>query len=245
VRELLFLVGPTPKTDGKTRWFEQDEGDVRLKQDRALIRHDYPDLKLGMNWRLKKIFLDGTITLRAECGIPTRIKTRITFGDSYPRYEPIAYETGNMFTHIANRHFFPDGRCCLWLPVETQWKPQEATALHGFLDQVSTFFERQLIHDASPDKRWAWGQRGHGIEGYIELIQEELGGDASLVSNFAGLLSGREAIAQNSDCPCESGKKYKYCHAKSLARLIERLGGQNPFLPEVESILSRSASAIM
>lgn len=166
MRELLYLVGPTPTADDRTPWFEQDEGDERLKRDRQLIRVDYPDLKYGLNHRSKRVFLDGFITLRAECGIRTRIKTRVTFDDLYPRYEPIAYETGNMFPHTANRHFYPDGACCLWLPIETQWNPRGATALHSFLDQVSTFFERQLILDASPDKRWAWGQRGHGIEGY-------------------------------------------------------------------------------
>jgi len=230
VRELLYLVGPTPESDGRTRWFQRDKGDERLKQDRVLIRHDYPDLKYGLNHRLKRVFLDGTITLRAECGIPTRIKTRLIFGDSYPTYEPIAYETGNLFHHIADRHFFPDGRCCLWLPVETQWNPKDPTALHSFLDQVSTFFERQLIYDASPDKCWAWGQRGHDIEGYIEFIQDALGGDNSLISNFAGLLSGREEIPPSSYCPCESGKKYKYCHAKTLVKLVEKLGELNPFL---------------
>jgi hypothetical protein len=213
------------------RWFERDEGDERLRRDRALIRHDYPDLKYGLNARLKMVFLDGAITLRAECGVRTRIKTRLMFGDFYPQYEPIAYETGNMFQHTANRHFYSDGACCLWLPIESQWNPQGATALHSFLDQVSTFFERQLILDASPDKRWAWGQRGHGIEGYLEFIQDELGGDSSIVSNFAGLLSGSKEIALSSDCPCHSGKKYKYCHAATVARLIGHLGAQNPFLP--------------
>jgi hypothetical protein len=238
VRELLYLVGPMPTDDGRTRWFERDDGDARLKRDRELIRHHYPDLKYGLNHRSKQVFLDGTITLRAECGIRTHIKTRITFGDSYPRYEPIAYETGNMFPHIADRHFFPDGACCLWLPVESQWNTRAVNALHEFLDQVSTFFERQLILDASPDKRWAWGQRGHGIEGYIEFIQEALAGDASLISNLAGLLSGREQIAQNSDCPCKGGKKYKSCHAKGVARLIEQLGVHNPFLRPREDQVS-------
>jgi hypothetical protein len=101
VRELLYLVGPTPTADDRVRWFERDEGDERLRRDRALIRHDYPDLKYGLNARLKMVFLDGTITLRAECGIRTPIKTRLMFGDFYPRYEPIAYETGNMFPHTA------------------------------------------------------------------------------------------------------------------------------------------------
>ena len=230
MRELLYLVGPTPKTDERTRWFESDEGDERLKRDRELIRVDYPDLKYALNYRLNTIFLDGTITLRAECGIPTRIKTKVIFSDSYPDYEPTAYETGNLFPHTADRHFFPDGRCCLWMPVETQWNRLEATGLYRFLDEVSTFYERQLIYDASPDKQWAWGQRGHNIEGYIEFVQEALGVDASLIANFMGVLSQRENIAPSSKCLCRSGKKYKYCHRERIAFLMERLRGRNPFV---------------
>lgn len=223
MRELLYLVGPTPGADSRQRWFQRDEGEERLAHDRTLIERDYPTLKYGLNYRLRRVFLDGTITLRAVCGIPTQIKTRIIFPDEYPEHEPMAYETGDMFPHIADRHFYPDGGCCLWLPVESEWRPREETTLHNFLDQVSTFFERQLIYDASPEKRWAWGERGHGIKGFIEFIQEALGGDASLVNNFAGLLSGREEINPASDCPCDSGKRFKYCHAKRIAKLIERL----------------------
>ncbi len=231
MRELLSLAGLTPRADGRQRWFERDEGAERLACDRALIRCDYPDLNYGLNHRHKGIFLDGNITLRAECGVRTRIKTRVLFANGYPEHEPIAYEFGNMFPHIADRHFYSDGGCCLWLPVESEWRPDDATALQKFLDQVSTFFERQLIYDASPDKRWAWGERGHNVVGYIEFIQEALGGDASMVNSFAGLLSGREEVDLASDCPCGTGKKYKYCHARRLAMLIERLGKHNPFLP--------------
>ena len=103
------------------------------------------------------------------------------------------------------------------------------TALHPFLDQVSAFFERQLIYDASPEKRWAWGERGHGIIGYIEFVQDALDGDASLVDNFALLLSGRENLDPNSFCPCGRNRKYKHCHAKRIAKLIERFGENNPF----------------
>lgn len=229
MRELLYLVGPTPKIDEYTRWFESDEGDKRLRRDRELIRENYPDLKYGLNYRLKMVFLCGAITLRAECGIPTRIRTRITFPDSYPDFEPTAYETGNLFPHTADRHFFPDGRCCLWLPAETQWNSSAPTSLNHFLDQVSTFYERQLIYDASPDKRWPWGQRGHNIQGYIEFVQDTLGVDASLIGNFLGVLSGRENISPTSNCLCGSNKKYKYCHRDRIAFLLERLRGLNPF----------------
>lgn len=230
MRELLSLAGPTPNDDGKRRWFEQDEGEARLAQDRELIRHDYPGLKYVLNHRLRRVHLNGHITLRAECGVPTRIQTRVVFDDSYPKREPVAFEVGDLFPHDADRHFYRSGACCLWLPVESQWKPDEPDGLHKFLDQVSTFFERQLIYDASPEKAWAWGERGHGIKGYIEFVQEELDGDALLVSKFTGVLCGREKIEPASPCPCDSGKKFKYCHAKCLSRVMERLGQGNPFV---------------
>ena len=230
MRELLSLAGPTPNDDGRRRWFERDEGAERLVRDRALIRHDYPGLKYVLNHRQRRVLLDGTITLKAECGIPTRIKTRVVFTAGYPDYEPAAFETGNLFPHVADRHFYKDGGCCLWLPVESQWMPQDPDGLHKFLDQVSTFFERQLIYDASPEKVWPWGERRHGIEGYIEFVQEALDGDAVLVSKFTGLLSGREKVEPTSPCPCDGGKKFKYCHEKRLARVIERLGKDNPFV---------------
>jgi len=134
-----------------------------------------------------------------------------------------------MFPHIADRHFYSNGACCLWMPVESQWELEDATGLHSFLDQIATFYERQLIYDSSPNKRWAWGQRGHGIVGYIEFVQEALG-DPSLVNNFAGLLSGKEILPLTSNCPCESGKKYKYCHARTVSNLTATLGSHNPFL---------------
>lgn len=229
MRELLSLAGHTPNDGGGQRWFERDEGAERLDQDRELIHRDYPDLKYGLSHRQRRVFLDGIITLLAECGIPTRVKTRVVFPDDYPEQEPVAFETGDLFPHIDDRHFYQSGACCLWLPAESQWRPKGPDGLHKFLDQVAAFFERQLIYDASPDKVWAWGARGHGIKGYIEFVQEALDGDALLVGKFAGLLSGRETVESTSPCPCGRGKKFKHCHAKRLAKVMERLGKDNPF----------------
>jgi len=209
----------------------------------VLIRADYSDLTYALNHRSKQVFLDGVIKLRAECGIPTRIRTRVMFGDGYPGDEPLAFEIGNLFLHTADRHFYSDGCCCLWLPVESQWKSDNPTALHTFLDHVSTFFERQLIYDASPEKQWAWGQRGHGIKGYLEFIQDRLGNDTSLIGRFVGVLSGKEQISPNSHCPCLSGKKYKSCHLICISKLVTDLGTQNPFLSRSDSSSRASAAA--
>lgn len=228
MRELLSLLGHTPENNGAALWFERDEGDARLAYDRAFIAYDYPFLKYGLNFRLRQVFLSGVIVLRAECGIPTRIKTSIVFPDAYPEHEPLAYEVGNKFDHDIDRHFYRNGRCCIWLDAESEWKPHDPSALLNFLHQVSFFFERQLIYDADPQKRWAWGGRGHGIDGYIEFVQETLGG-ASLADIFMPLLSGKEAVSPNSACLCGSKRKFKNCHEKQIGGLIRRLGEYNPF----------------
>src|SRR5437660_1693474 len=59
VRELLSLLGHTPENDGRQRWFERDEGAERLAHDRALISGDYPSLSYGLNFRHRRVFLEG------------------------------------------------------------------------------------------------------------------------------------------------------------------------------------------
>jgi hypothetical protein len=167
--------------------------------------------------------------MRAECGIPTRIKTCIIFPDDYPEQEPLAYEVGRSFPHIADRHFYRDGGCCLWLPAESEWNSHDPSALIKFIDQVAVFFERQLIYDADPKKAWAWGERGHGVNGYIEFLQEAFGGDASLVHLFMPVLTGKATLNTNVRCPCGKGKRYNQCHAPQIERLIRQLKRANPF----------------
>ena len=58
MRELLSLLGHTPKSDGRERWFERDDGAERLAQDRVLVRREYPDLKYGLIFRNRVVFLE-------------------------------------------------------------------------------------------------------------------------------------------------------------------------------------------
>jgi hypothetical protein len=89
--------------------------------------------------------LVGTITVRLRSGIGYAVETRIEFPDDYPHSEPRAFETGGRFKHEIDRHFYPDGRACLWLEkFETQWRPDDPDALGIFLDQVLVFYLRQL-----------------------------------------------------------------------------------------------------
>jgi hypothetical protein len=218
VRELLHLHGHTPQNKSDEKWFERDGGNARLAHDRQLIRSKYPALRYGLNHRKKVVFLQGQIVLKEEVsGIPTSIGTKIIFEDDYPRIEPYALDISNLFKHIADRHFYKDGVCCLWLPPESQWKPEDENSLLDFIDQVAIFFERQLIYDAGGI--WAWGERGHGVSGYIEYIQERLGVNVQKLRIFLSLITRKIGLEKKSRCPCGSKRPYQFCHLPAVIEL--------------------------
>ena len=228
MRELLHLHGHTPQNKTEEKWFERDDGDARLARDRELIKNDYPYLKYGLNHREKRIFLRGKIVLIEEfSGVPTNIEVKVIFPDFYPQIEPTAYDADNQFEHVADRHFYPDGRCCLWLPPESEWRVKDDGTLLNFLNQVAVFFERQLIFDASGEKIWAWGSRGHNEDGFIEYIQEKLRVDSERLKFFLPLISNKALLDKKSRCPCGSKRPYRYCHFPMVNELNLLLGGAN------------------
>jgi len=171
-----------------------------------------------------QVRLEGTITLLAECGVPKLIPVRVEFPLDYPQREPRAYDAADRFPHEANRHFYPDGRCCLWLPPETRWKAEDSEGLCHFLEEIAVFFDRQLIYDAEGKGIWPGEQRSHYTAGYIEYIQELLNGDKHLLDALAPTFANRSGTGRNSPCPCGSGIKYKKCHLHIVEDISQRVG---------------------
>src|SRR5260221_13747542 len=129
-------------------WYEFDSGAERFTLDKKWLANSYPNLYYRTDALTGTRCLQGRMTLVAECGIPNHIPIRIEFPLDYPYHEPHAYEITDQFPHIANRHFFPDGQCCLWLPPESRWDKNNPDALCYFLDQLAIFFDRQLVCEA-------------------------------------------------------------------------------------------------
>jgi len=148
----------------------------------------------------------------------------VDFPDNYPEQEPRVYDAANCFPHEANRHFYPDGRCCLWLPPESRWNADDPEGLCRFLEEVAVFFDRQLIYDAEGKGIWPGGQRGHGGDGYVEFVQELLGEDQQLLVALAPIFANKSNIGRNSRCPCGSELKYKKCHLHTVQEINRRVG---------------------
>ncbi len=201
-------------------WYLVDNGS-RLEHDRNLVSAEYPGLNYQVDDGLEAVFLQGPVTFVGRSGIPTDVEVKVEFPSSYPQHEPRAYDPVERFPHIADRHFFTDGQCCLWLPPETIWNLRDADCLLLFLDQVAIFFHKQLICDASGRNVFPGSQRSHGDAGYIEYIQEMLRANDDILSLLVPLLiNGGEYIGRNDLCLCGSGRKYKHCHLHSIRDLM-------------------------
>jgi hypothetical protein len=166
--------------------------------------------------------LEGTITIKTACGVPKRVAIRVELPDDYPDSEPRAYDAAGRWPHIADRHFFPDGRCCLWLDVESRWRPEDPDRLLCFLTEVALFFHRQFVYDVTG--KWPGEARSHGEIAYVEWVLDELGGDRQLLAALAPVFAGYSVPGRKSPCPCGSGRRYKRCHADTVDAITGRCG---------------------
>jgi len=204
-------------------WHERDAVQ-RLARDRALIATRYPGLTHRIDEVTGRAFLEGILTLTADCGIPTRFDVRVEFPTDYPKMEPRAYDAAGRFPHTADRHFYPNGQCCLWLPPESRWDSINPDALNRFLDEVAIFFDRQLVYEATGRREWPGGQRSHGDAGYLEYVIDFFDGNQALVAALVPILASVSDVERNSRCLCGSGRKYKHCHLRAVETLRRRVG---------------------
>ena len=210
---------PTPPKP----WYEQEHG-ARLKHDQQRLAQTFPGLVYTIDDKARQVTLEGMMTLRAECGVPTEIRVRVVFPANYPSQEPRAYDVEARFPLTADRHFYPDGQCCLWLPPDSGWNSTDPEGLCRWLEEVAVFFDRQLVLEAEGKDTWPGDQRPHGDAGYLQFVQEILGDGPHVLAAFAPTFAQRGAPGRNSSCPCGSSQKYKGCHLERVEEVKRRVG---------------------
>ncbi|HEX8465321.1 MAG TPA: SEC-C domain-containing protein [Abditibacterium sp.] len=192
---------------------------ARLEQDRALVAaSDYGASWPHLRWSEagKDVVFEGQIEIDEGLGCPEIFEIRIVFGPDYPEKEPEVFETAHRIAHIADRHFYDNGRCCLWHWLQSSWKGHDPQAILHFLDQIAVFFHRQLICDTVGE--FPGPQLKHGWEGTRQAMVSLLG-SGDLLNVFTDPLLLRRDYPPNSPCPCGSDIKYKRCHQGMVERI--------------------------
>jgi hypothetical protein len=218
-------------------WFE-GAGRARLEHDRAIVAEEHPGLAYVAHSD-GSLALLGDITVKLASGIPRRIETRIEFPPDYPAHEPIAFDMAGRFRHDADHHFYTNGRCCLWLDVESRWRPSDSDALRRFLDELQVFFWRQLMMEADPTLPYPGPARGHGVVGYLEHLEERLRMPIRDLPRMIAALSG--GTYRNAPCPCGRRVRYRHCHRGAIRRFRDRadLDQQGQLIAELTRMRTR------
>ncbi len=163
-------------------------------------------------------YVKGAFIVGTDAGYPNRVPTEIHFPTDYPTSEPWAIQTPGKFEHIADRHFYPGGRCCLWLPVLTPWHARDQYAFRHFLEQLTLFYHRQLVMDANPGSNFPGPQWDHGVPGFLEYLSREWNLPPRALRRII------EGAPTAEPCPCASGKSFLRCHEPQANRFRRRAG---------------------
>ena len=165
----------------------------------------YPELSFGADAVTGCEAFEGVLPLvAAKSGVVRGILVRIIFPVGYPDDEPRAFDhTDRFLPHAAMRHFYSaDGRCCLWLPWDSQWQPGRHDGLLDFMAHLSIFF---TTNSSSMSAASGLFQPEVTGERYREFLSETLGISHQEFPRFVPLLVDGARVAYL-PCPCGSGE---------------------------------------
>jgi hypothetical protein len=198
----------------EVNWFEGKDGAARLAHDRALVGTEYPALEYDVPAD-GPVTLAGTIDVVLPSGTTHTIPTRIAFPRDYPAHEPWAYQDSKVFVRDGDRHFYADGRICLWLDLETRWRAEDPDALLMFLDQVRHFYARQIFMDARPGAPYPGPARPHGLDAYLPHLARRFAMAVADLPRMWRAVGG--GVSRNAPCPCGRRIRFRKCHRNAVA----------------------------
>jgi hypothetical protein len=149
----------------------------------------------------------------------------IRFRTEFPYRFPILYEVGEAIPNIADRHKYPDGKCCITVRPDEILKCKDGISVLSFIEKYAIpYFANQIYF--LQNGKYLNGEYSHGNNGFIEFYndffkttnRDKWREDVEKVSSGKTIKMDR-----NKPCFCGSGQKFKNCHDKIYYN-ISRLG---------------------
>lgn len=190
-----------------------------METDRAILASLMPDVEHLIIMDREAAFARGTVfaDAGADTGVFEPVDIEMRFSTDYPLVAPDVWERGGRWVPVADRHMYGDGRFCLGLPgidLPDTARPED---FEYFLKQLLVFLHYQFIYDAT--KKWPGRQWLHGDDAYAQYAVEALEiNTAEQARRLGPLLQGQLAGSQER-CPCGSGTRFEWCHARVVKQL--------------------------
>lgn len=202
-----------------TKWYETEAGRARLEHDRRIVAELQPELRYEE--KDGALHLVGDVVFRTESGIPERIPSQIDFPADYPQGEPVARDIANRFPqHDADHHFIGD-KLCLWVGIETRYRPDDPDGLRKVIDEVVVFLVRQLVWENEPERGYPGPARPHGLgASYAQIAGEALRMHEAASARMWRAIAGN--VSRKTWCPCGRRRRYLNCHRDLVERFRAR-----------------------
>lgn len=198
----------------KKLWYkEKQDFFLALQQE---VKTTYPYLKFSV--RNDTVILSGRYQLIDGNNIVDTFLVEVMFPNRYPKGIPTVYEAGGRIPRTAERHMYPTGEACLFLPHQlAEIVPQGFSFLDFLNGPVKSFFVSQSYYELTGN--WLFGEWPHGenaiYEFYAPLLKTN---DRFTIEKFIELISRKE-IKGHWPCPCGSGKLLRQCHYDEVEKL--------------------------
>ena len=191
-----------------------------LSEELSIIEDRFPKLRaiVSKTGRLEKLI--GELDICDDEGIYwDTFEIEIVVPKKFPYAIPKVFELSGKILRVNDRHISENGLCCLDMEHELLRIASQGVSLCDFIvDKVYTFFANQLFFDKMG--KYANGEYPHGFEGVQYFYSKKLNlNDPVVIIRFLNLILKNQVPGRNDCCPCQSGRKFKTCHLKSLEYL--------------------------
>ncbi|MEM8969918.1 MAG: SEC-C metal-binding domain-containing protein [Bacteroidota bacterium] len=145
----------------------------------------------------------------------------ILIPNTYPYCVPQVIEKSTLIPRDTNRHISEEGICCLDMDHKLLHMASRGIRLVDFIvEKVYPFFANQLYYDENKEKKYAGEEYEHHFAGVRQFYAEDLNiADVHLAVKVIEMVLANSIPGRNDRCICESGQKFKWCHAEAFALL--------------------------
>ena len=171
------------------------------------------------------VVVSGTYYLSESIG-PSRdgplavYHIKLEIDPRYPAVEPRLYETSGAIP--LGRHLNPDGTCCTCVWEEWLAETSDPSVPAYFSGPLRDYFLSQRHFELTGE--WPFGEREHGLEGFLAGCAEALGVERDPNTVFDYLVFLRQGKPKGHwPCPCKSGLIIRKCHGEAIFTLREKV----------------------
>lgn len=207
----------------------------QFERDFKKVKESFPLLNYAWYNESKSWVIKGNLDICDVKGVYwNTFNIAIVLPEGYPYCVPLVFEISNIIPRDKDWHISNEGVCCIDIEHNLIVMSRKGINIKDFIEKkIYPYFANQLYK--LQENKYAGEEYSHETDGIIQYYIENLK-IPSLINSIVFL----EMIIKNCDltrnrlCPCNSGKKIKQCHEKSIE--IIKTTGRSKILDDLKKM---------